>query len=92
MKKRIGLSLSLCIAQMIAGVVKEEAVEKIITNTVAKNDKEWDVIVADYCKRYWGKNPEEAKAIFSRLLKAGKIEQPRLNGEEPHWNENDCWL
>jgi hypothetical protein len=91
MKKRIGTSLSLCIAQILEGYVKEEDVEKIITNTKANSNDEWEILISDYCDQYWRINEEEARAIFYRLLQAGKIEQPRLNGGSPRWNDGDCW-
>lgn len=79
--KKIGLSVSHCIADIISGDVKEEDVEKIISSTAAENEAQWDEIIARYRQRYWSADPGRGEAILRRLLIAGKIEQPRLQGE-----------
>lgn len=91
LKKLIGFSLSGCIEHILEGWVKEEQVVKIVANTAAKNENEWKKVVSIYSRSIWEKDPEKAKEIFKRFIDAGKIEQPRLKGEEPHCNNNGIW-
>lgn len=91
MKKKIGLSVSFCIADIIKGKVKEKDVEKIIGSTAARNDAEWEGIISDYKETYWKDDPEKGEAILRRLLKAGKIEQPRLQGKPAHNIASGHW-
>lgn len=91
--KKIGLSVSRCISDIIAGKVSEDDVAKIIARTAARDEEDWLDLIARYQKKYWSKNPKEAASICNRLIKAGKIVQPRLAGQEPpdvrsgHWIE-----
>ena len=87
----IGLSVSKCIAEIIDGKVAESEVEKIIARTAAENDEDWEFIISLYKRDHWQKNPKEAEAIIRRLLKAKKIEQPRLKGRPLHSLEGGIW-
>lgn len=91
-KKKIGLSVSFCIADILAGTIKEENVEKIMGGTCITDDAEWEELISRYKERYWHENPEEGEAIFRRFLKAGKIEQPRLAGAQYRDIADGCWL
>lgn len=91
--KRIGLSVSCCIRDIIEGRVKEEDVGRIIAGTVAEDEEAWIHLIAQYQVNYWSRNPQEAADVCHRLIKAGKITQPRLEGQEApdismgHWLE-----
>lgn len=74
----IGLSLSLCVIDIMKGLVQEEEVGKIIAGTAADTPEAWEKVLQDYSKIYWRKSPEQGEAIARRLIEAGKIEQPRI--------------
>ncbi len=86
-----GLSLSLCIKDIIDGVVKEDQVEIIIARTMVRNSDEWHSIVYQYQSTYWKKDPIKAYNIFHRLLAADKISQPRLEGGSYEDIRNGHW-
>lgn len=87
----IGLSLSFCVKDILAGKVREEDVERIEAGTKAVTDEDWDFLIRRYCEIFWKAEPERAAAIVQRLRAAGKIDQPRARGEEAanisagHW-------
>jgi len=79
-RKLTGLSLPLCIRDIIYGIVKEEEVKVILSNTLARNDEEWQSVIKNYQTFSWREYPEKAAEICLRLLNQGKIKQPRLSG------------
>lgn len=82
----VGLSLSLCIKDIMAGKVLESDVTKIITGTSARTEADWDRLCADYRRVYW--RPFEGNAVVAlvrRLRAQGKIVQPRLDNPD-HWH------
>ena len=88
----IGLSLSLCVADIIAGRVREEDVEKIIASTCCESREQWEALIKKYREYYWDKNPDLAESLCWRLIFANKIEQPRLKDplyfldiNDSHW-------
>lgn len=81
---KIGLSLSFCIKNIMQGEVREEEVGEIIAGTKAEKPEDWPAIIKSYRESYWYKYPEEAEALFWRLLAAGKIRQPRV--EKDDWS------
>ena len=93
----IGFSLSLCVRDIIDGKVNLDAVEKIVTGTCYRERGEFIAgIDATYCRTYWRRSADEAFVIAVLLWDAGKLDQPRLRGEEPphgingggnHWKE-----
>lgn len=88
---KIGLSLSFCVNDILKGIIKEEEVTKIIASTDASTPKDWEVVIGEYKKRYWKDNPEEGEAITRRLLKADKIKQPRVKGENVVYSISNGW-
>ena len=79
----IGLSVSRCIGEILDGKVSEDDVEEIIGSTAAANEDDWETVIARYRQiPPWQKEPDEGEAILRRFLAAGKIKQPRLEGEE----------
>ena len=85
--QKIGLSVSMCIKDILEGIVEEEDVLCIIDSTCALRAKQLEKY---YCSTYWAKDPTEGAAILHRMFY--KIYQPRLRGNEPpvytagkHW-------
>ena len=87
----IGLSLSLCISDIINGRVSEADVVSIESGTKAENDYQWAQLVDQYCKHYWHNDPDRARRLVSRFRAEDRIYQPRLTGGEArnislgHW-------
>lgn len=88
----IGLSLSFCIKDIIAGKVAEGAVEKIIANTRCETLEHWAEVIRIYREYYWADNSELGEAICWRFVAENKIDQPRCRGEEPHAISQGRWL
>jgi hypothetical protein len=74
---KIGLSLSFCIHDLIAGRVREEDVSVIVTNTRAPDDTTWDRLMASYGRSYWRDNAQASIDLATLLRKEGRIVQPR---------------
>lgn len=87
----VGLSLSFCIQDILAGRVDESDVIRIQTGTTVETDHDWEQLIHDYQVTYWRNDAAEASAIVQRLRAAGKITQPRLLGKpvpsisQGHW-------
>lgn len=82
----VGLSLSLCIKDIIEGRVNEIECSLIIADTKADNAVDMHNLLTRYQETYWKANPEEARLIARRLLKAGKLIQPRTLGRHEEHN------
>lgn len=81
---KIGSSLTLCIADIIKGVVQLDEVEVIYANTCIYNRKEAEKKIELFSMVYWDYNPEEGIATFWKLWEERKIIQPRvLYGNKP---------
>lgn len=88
----VGLSLSLCISDIIEGRVKEEDVSCIITGTRARTLEDWASIARSYNWIYWRNSPDQATAIMYRLISIGKVWQPRLAGWAPPFIGDGIWI
>lgn len=77
----IGLSLSFCVSDILEGKIEEGKVSRIIAATAARNEADWQEVFAYYRKTYWRVDPKLGESIARRLIKAGKVEQPRLWGK-----------
>lgn len=88
----IGLSLSLCIRDIIAGKVREEDVKQITTGTCARTPCEWDALLARYAIHYWRKDPKRGIEIANRFLHKDKIYQPRADGQDAPDILNGIWV
>ncbi len=86
-----GLSLSFCVFAILAGIVKEAQVERIITSTNAPNALEFEKVLDSYAESYWSDAPEEGKGIARRFYEAGMIDQPRTRGGTPTQINDGCW-
>ena len=103
---KIGTSLGKCVRSILAGEVKEEDVLFIVANTRAPDlDKLMDVI-EEYYYGYQGSfgrgadydmsgyELDDARAIATRLMEAGKLHQPRCVGASVFGNAHnltDTW-
>jgi len=88
MSRLIGLSLSLCVADIIRGKERESDVSKIIASTWVETPADMDKLMAEYRQTYWSENPDLGEEIARRLFEEGKVEQPRkltnTHGYIPH--------
>lgn len=91
-ESKVGLSLSLCVRDILQGKVKETEVKEIITNTKITSPEEMKKVFDLYKNSYWEENPEECEAIAWRLFTAGKIRQPRIEGGKEHHIASGRWL
>jgi hypothetical protein len=100
MVKKIGLSLSFCVQDILRGKVKLEDVSKIIASTKVSRPQHstlavWDEVLDRYAETYWAENPDEGERIARQLIEEGRVFQPRLeNGKHPyigegHWVESE---
>lgn len=79
----IGLSLSLCIMDILKRKVEERQVMMIVASTKFETLDQWKRVLEAYKRDYWYANPVEAEKIANRLMSSGKIVQPRLQSCEP---------
>jgi len=88
----IGLSLSMCIKDVLSGRVPEAKVTKIVTNTRANSDSDWDRLIGRYHSIYWrGHTTDQVLALIARLREQDKIEQPRVNHPDHEHHINKGW-
>lgn len=87
----IGYSLSFCVGDILRGDVCEKEVTRIITQTCAVTVESFEMLLEFYALSYWTENPDEGKAIARRLYTEGKIDQPRLRGEDLMRVSNGHW-
>ena len=83
MKQLFGLSLSLCVSDILRGLVNESDVDGIVAGTMAKNDKDFTKVTETYQEYYWDDHGEGSEIAW-RLWRDGKIYQPRCDGHDPH--------
>lgn len=94
----IGLSLSFCIRDIVAGRVQLDQVDRLVTGTRASDEDEWDEVIAQYKESYWRDCPDEAERLVRQLRAEGRIEQPRVAGNPPphialgHWVEDESQI
>ena len=77
-KGKIGLSLSMCISEMVRENIDYSKVEKIISGTSAHDKQEFLDILEHYGKTCWKGFEQKATILAWRFWQDGKIEQPRL--------------
>ena len=75
---KYGRSLSFCVRDIVNGEVEYNDVSVIVTNTCAKNRKEFEKIIEIYSGSYWRGFASVAKGVALDLWDQGKIQQPRL--------------
>lgn len=69
----VGLSVPLCIRDIMRGKMRLEDVQIIVANCKSEN---WAEAVDCWKKHYWQDNPEKGGSILRSLLSAGKIIKP----------------
>ena len=79
----IGLSLSLCVKDIISGKEKLNDVEYIISGIKCANEREYQEVLDEYAKTYWNDDPEHGKQIAMYLWNEQKIIQPRWMDMDP---------
>jgi hypothetical protein len=90
---KIGLSLSRCIYDIVAGTVNEADVVVIITNTCARDEVVFERLVQSYSMSAWRTmKPEVCHMVAWRLYRAGKIIQPRVDDPEYWHYAPDAWV
>lgn len=89
----IGLSVSRCVAAIARGEVEIEEVEKIVGSTTVPHQIAWALVARRYCDHEWKDFPDQATDILLRLLREGKIEQPRITaGRRPVIVNDQIWV
>lgn len=77
----IGLSVSLCIKDILDGKVQIKEVKKIIGSTRCETTKDWEKVLDTYYFCYWNDYPKsQCLEVFNLLLPI--IEQPRLTSNK----------
>jgi len=85
-----GLSLSLCVKDILAGLVDIDDVEQLVTGTRITSPSAMEGVIEHYMDGYWN-NDVRAIGIVHTLWHSGRIYQPRVEGLEPpniclgHW-------
>ena len=89
---KIGLSLSLCVKDIIEGRVALSDVTVIVSNTAFPDDDAgWAHMFTYHRKGYWYNNPDTARSVLAYLRANGMLIQPRLDNphyghkSNPHW-------
>lgn len=80
---KLGLSLSLCIKDIIEGREVLEPDTVLVTGTKARTESEWNYLLQQYSILYWKADAEKAIEIVNKLKAEGRIVQQRL--EERRW-------
>jgi hypothetical protein len=89
---KVGLSLSLCIRDMLLQETPISDVEYIICGTAMRDEESFARVVNDYSRTYWRSSPSAGIRIAKTLWKEGRLLQPRLRGAEPPQSRNAIWL
>jgi hypothetical protein len=87
-----GLCLSLCVRDIVDGLVPLKKVDKIIAGTAAPTPEAWDEVIRSYRKVCWSVKAEECERLARHLIATGMVEQPRLQGKEAHIIDDGYWL
>lgn len=91
--KLVGLSLSMCVSDLVNGIVKIEDVDYIIAATRVEDEAEFSLLINHYAKTYWGKWPYKAAMFAWELWNSERIDQPRTYGGEHLGTPGCChWL
>ena len=72
-----GLSLSLCITDIMSGRVQESEVSRIFSSAAAPTPQKFEELLDTYAQSYWSSRHNTggaAKALARRFHEAGKIE------------------
>lgn len=89
-----GLSLSLCIRDMIEGRVDPDEVAEIRAGTFIDSQESLEGVIAGYQQYFWKHDPERARELVLEFFNEGLIDQPRTRGDEPpyvHGGKQAWW-
>lgn len=90
---KIGLSLSLCVRDILDGAVNLDDVAVIITSTAVRKTLDWDWVINQYQQTYWLRHhPEKARELVCLLLERDKILQPRLTHNKRPLYTGTNWI
>lgn len=90
----IGISLSMCVRDIIDNKISINFVLRIFTGTAFKTEDDWTDSndIKTYYSSYWSKDPVRAKEIVDELRKSNRIIQPRLdNIQELSISDRKVW-
>jgi hypothetical protein len=94
-----GLSLSLCIRDIIRDKIDPESVTRIACSCRPNTDNSsnfcpdsWASILESYERNYWYDFQEEARELAWKYLNEGKIDFPRLRGEAMPFIAHGHWV
>jgi hypothetical protein len=95
----IGLSLSCCVPQIVAGIVKVEDVDFLVVGTSAQNADDWNEVFKRYRTAYWipSKNDpknytDQCEGVARLLVALNKVRQPKLTENRyPLVNADGSW-
>ena len=88
---KIGLSLSLCVKDIMDHKVDLNDVIVIVSNTCCHGNS-FDTLHKQYSISYWNENPDLAWAILSLLIHRNKIIQPRIDDPDHQHKSNPHWI
>lgn len=80
-EQKVGLSLSMCVGDVIAGLIDEAEIHGIVAATAAGTPEDVDKLMADYRELYWQEDPDVAEELARTMLADGRVYQPRLEGK-----------
>ena len=92
---KVGLSLSLCVKDIVEGKVDALDVHLIVASTFVKTPREWDRVIEHYTAAFWQADPKRAAGIVRALLKWDCIRQPRLEHQPsqiPAYENGQHWV
>jgi hypothetical protein len=86
----IGLSVSYCIADVLAGLVELDQVMFIVAGTQPQTEEQFDAMLHKYANTYWKTNPVYGMILARTLWNEGRIIQPQEGRRLPylgsgHW-------
>lgn len=89
---KIGLSLSLCVSDMLAKGISPAQVDYIICGTKFANEEAFLRVCDAYKTLYWRRDADAAQRIADSFFYAGKLLQPRLIGGTAPNTGDGIWL
>jgi len=91
---KVGLSVSFCIRDMVAGKVNPADVSMIVAGTKAATPEAWEGIITRYRDIYWRDKPASCEALLREFLAANKVVQPRLETDDDRATNitNGYWM
>ena len=77
---KVGMSLSLCVLDIMEGQVQLEDVAFIYSGTCCRDMRDWGIVLDTYSSIYWNDNPK-GEEIALHFINHNLIIQPRLEGK-----------